>query len=127
MNKKIIFLSAGIMMSGAAFAQKDKLKEAKNNLETATAVAQKSPDLAVTAYTKAKEAIDLAVVNADTKDKPETWQVKAGIYIGMQGNPKLYADNPYKEGLAALKKAIELNPKLSADPQIIQMTANGAF
>jgi hypothetical protein len=127
MNKKIIFLSAGIMMSGAAFAQKDKLKEAKNNLETATALGQKSPDLAVTAYTKAKEAIDLAVVNPDTKDKPETWQVKAGIYIGMQGSPKLNADNPYKEGLAALKKAVELNPKLSSDPQIIQMTANGAF
>lgn len=126
MNKKIIFLSAGIMMSGIAFAQKDKLKEARNSLDAATA-AQKSPDLAVAAYTKAKEAIDLAVVNPDTKDKPETWETKAGIYIGMQGNPKLYADNPYKEGLAALKKAIELNPKLSADPQVIQMTANGAF
>jgi tetratricopeptide (TPR) repeat protein len=128
MNKKVIFLSAGIMMSVAAFAQKDKLREAKNNLETATsAPMQKAPDLQIAPFTKAKEAIDLAVTNADTKDKPETWQTKAGIYIGMQGNPKLNADNPYKEGVVALKKAIELNSKLGTDASVIQMLMTGSF
>ena len=128
MNKKVIFLSTGIMMSVAAFAQKDKLKEATKQLETATASGQlKQEELATTAFSKAKEAIDLAAVNPDTKDKPETWQTKAGIYIGMQGSPKLNADNPYKEGIVALKKAIELNPKLGSDPQMIQWMANGAF
>jgi hypothetical protein len=127
MNKKIIFLSAGIMMSVAASAQKDKLKEATKQLETATTAAKANADLATIPYTKAKEAIDLAVTNPDTKDKPETWKAKAGIYIGMQENPKLNADNPYKEGIVALKKAMELDPKLTTDKEIVQMTANGAF
>jgi len=127
MNKQVIFLSAGIMMSAAAFAQKDKLRDAKNNLETATTAAKASADLAAPAYTKAKEAIDLAVNNPDTKDKPETWLTKAGIYIGMQENPKLNADDPYKEGISALKKAMELNPKYNTDPQVIQLLVAGSF
>ncbi|KAA5536311.1 hypothetical protein F0919_01185 [Taibaiella lutea] len=127
MNKKVLFLSAGIMMSAAAFAQKDKLKEATKQLETATTAAAASPDLAAISYAKAKEAIDLAVTNPDTKDKPETWLTKAGIYIGMQENPNLNADEPYKEGIAALNKAIELNPKLSTDEKVVNLLVNAAF
>lgn len=128
MNKKVLFLSAGIMMSAAAFAQKDKLKTATKELETATELTQKSQtSLAATSFGKAKEAIDLAVTNPETKEKPETWQTKAGIYLGMQGNEMLRADNPYKEGVAALNKAIQLNPKLSSDLAVVNMLANGAF
>jgi hypothetical protein len=127
MNKKMLFLSAGIMMATVSFAQKDKLKEASKELEKATTSAKEKPDEAAAAYQKGKAAIDAAVSHADTKDKPETWLTKAGIYIGMQENPKLNADNPYREGIAALKKAIELNKKLESDQQVVNLLANGAF
>jgi tetratricopeptide (TPR) repeat protein len=127
MNKKMLFLSAGIMMATVSFAQKDKLKEASKELEKATTSAKEKPDEAAAAYQKGKAAIDAAVSHPDTKDKPETWLTKAGIYIGMQENPKLNADNPYREGIAALKKAIELNKKLESDQQVVNLLANGAF
>lgn len=127
MNKKVVLVFTGIMISAGAFAQRAKLNEAKSNLEKASVYGKASPDLALPLYTAAKAAIDLAAVNPDTKDKPDTWQTKAGIYIGMQENPKLNADNPYKEGIVALNKAIELNPKLSTDEQVINMLANASF
>lgn len=127
MNKKMLFLSAGIMMATASFAQKDKLKEATKELEKATTDAKGKPDEAAAAYQKGKEAIDAASSHPDTKDKPETWLTKAGIYIGMQENPKLNADNPYREGVTALKKAMELNKKLESDQQVVNLLANGAF
>jgi hypothetical protein len=127
MNKKMLFLSAGIMMATASFAQKDKLKEATKQLEKATTDAKDKPDEAAAAFQKGKEAIDAAVTNPDTKDKPETWLTKAGIYIGMQQYPNLNADKPYREGVTALKKAIELNKKLDNDQQAISLMANGAF
>lgn len=126
MNKKIIFLSAGIMMSAAAFAQKDKLREATKELETATSL-RSNADLSAVSYTKAKDAIDLAVNNPDTKDKPQTWETKAGVYIGMQENAKLNADNPYLQGIEALKKAIEMDPKWSTSEQAVNLTANAGF
>jgi len=126
MNKKIIFLSAGIMMSAAAFAQKDKLKEATKELDNATAL-KASADLAAASYTKAKDAIDQAVNHPDTKDKPQTWETKAGIYIGMQENEKLNADNPYLQGIEALKKAAEMDPKWATGSAAISLTANAGF
>jgi predicted Zn-dependent protease len=126
MNKKIIFLSAGIMMSAAAFAQKDKLREATKELETATSL-KSNQDLAAPSYTKAKDAIDLAVNHPDTKDKPQTWETKAGIYIGMQENAKLNADNPYQQGIEALKKATELDPKWASSEQAVNLIANAGF
>jgi hypothetical protein len=127
MNKKMLFLSAGIMMATVSFAQKDKLKEASKQLEKATTSAKDKPAEAAEAFKKGKEAIDLAVTNPDTKDKAETWLTKAGIYIGMQEIPSLNADNPYREGVDALKKALALNKKLESDQQVINLLANGAF
>lgn len=125
MNKKILFLSAGIMMATASFAQKDKLNEASKELDKATSIPQDRPDEAAAAFQKGKEAIDAAVLNPETKDNPKTWLTKAGIYIGMQNNAKLNADLPYKEGVVALKKAVELNKKLESDQNVVKLFANG--
>lgn len=114
-------------MATASFAQKDKLNEAKKELNKATASAKDKPDEAVAAYQKGKEAIDLAAQNPETKDKPETWITRAGIYIGMQDNDKLNADNPYREGIVSLKKAIELNKKAESEADVVNMIANAAF
>ncbi|MFA6060157.1 MAG: hypothetical protein WC756_18285 [Taibaiella sp.] len=127
MNKKMLFLTAGIMMATVSFAQKDKLKEASKELEKATTNLKDKPDEAAAAYQKGKEAINAASVHPDTKDKAETWLTKAGIYMGMQENPKLNADNPYREGITALKKALELDKKLETDQKVVNLLANGAF
>ena len=111
MNKKTLFLAAGVMMATVSFAQKDKLKEATKELEKAIESKDK-PEEATAAYQKAKAAIDLAVANAETSGNAKTWMTKAGIYIGMQENAKLNADNPYREGIAALRKAFELDKSM---------------
>ncbi len=128
MNKKILFLTAGMVMATVSFAQKDKLKEATKELQKAqTEKAKPDEAAAIAAYQKAKEAIDAAVAHPDTKDNAKTWFTKAGIYIGMQEFSALNADLPYREGLAALKKAFELDKKLESDDQTPAMLANSAF
>lgn len=126
MNKKTLFLAAGVMMATVSFAQKDKLKEATKELEKAIESKDK-PEEATAAYQKAKAAIDLAVANAETSGNAKTWMTKAGIYIGMQENAKLNADNPYREGIAALRKAFELDKKLTTEQDAVSLTANAAY
>lgn len=126
MNKKTLFLAAGVMMATASFAQKDKLKEATKELDRAVSHRDK-PDEAAEEYQKAKAAIDLAASNPETSGNAKTWMTKAGIYIGMQENAKLNADNPYREGITALKKAFELDKKLVNEQDAITLTANAAY
>ncbi len=123
MNKKTLFLAAGVMMATASFAQKDKLKEATKELDKAIENRNK-PEEAATALQKAKAAIDLAVANPETSSNAKTWMTRAGVYIGMQENEKLAADNPYKEGIVALKKAFELDKKLAGESEGVNLTAN---
>lgn len=128
MKKKVLFLSAGIMIAGVSFGQKKQLNEAKSQLEKATtASADKKTDEATAAFQKAKEAIDAAATNPETKDKPETWMTRAGIYVGMQEQAALNADNPYLEGITSLKKAIELKKSLESDGDMVRIIANAAF
>lgn len=128
MKKKILFLTAGIMIAGVSFAQKKQLNEAKSQLEKATTASMvKKTDEATAAYQKGKEAIDAAINDPETKDKPDTWFTRAGIYVGMQEIPALNGDNPYREGVAAIKKAIELKKSLESDADMIRIIANAAF
>jgi hypothetical protein len=128
MNKKILFLAAGMVMASASFAQKEKLKEAGKELEKAITAKEKNDGAAeIAAYQKAKEAIDAAVNDPTTKDNGKTWFTKAAIYMGMQENQQLNADHPYKEGISALKKAFELDQKLQSEEKVPNMLANGAF
>jgi len=131
MNKKFIVFSVGLLLSANVFGQKKILNQAKSDLDNAQKAAMlQQDDNAAAAYTKAKDEINQAVAHPDTKDNADAWLTKAGIYIGMQANPKLNADNPYKEGVAALNKALELNPKLSTDETFINLTiraADGAY
>ncbi len=122
----MLFLAVGMAIASLSYGQKDKLKEATKELEKATSSKEK-PDEAAAAYQKAKDAIDAATTNPETKDNPKTWLTRAGIYIGMQDNAKLNADNPYREGVIAVKKAMELDKKLESDQQVINLVANGAF
>ncbi|HLU51140.1 MAG TPA: hypothetical protein VKZ42_03180, partial [Flavobacteriaceae bacterium] len=128
MYKKILFLAACLSFTTVSFAQKAKVNEAIREMEKAQTAASKS-DAAkeAEAYTKAKAAIDLAMTDESTKDKAKTLYTKAGIYLGMQNNSQLNADNPYVEGLAALQKAIELDKKYEKEPQTASMLANSAF
>ena len=128
MNKKMLFLATGMMAASLSYAQKDKLKEAEKELKKAVESSRdKKAEDATAAYQKAKAAVDLAAANPETSNNAKTWFTKAGIYIGMQENEKLNADNPYREGIVALKKAFELDKKLSADQEAVSVTANGAY
>jgi predicted Zn-dependent protease len=126
MNKTLVLLSAGLVIASGAFAQKDKLREAKKQLEKATTEYKGKPE-AAEAFTKAKEAVDAATANAETSENAETWITRAGIYIGMQDIASLNANQPYREGITALKKAFQLNKKLEMDMNAVNMTANAAF
>jgi hypothetical protein len=62
MMKQLIFVLAFVAVSGAAYSQKSKIKAASNYY--------KEP---YQQYDKAKEAIDEAVQNEQTKSSPEAW------------------------------------------------------
>jgi hypothetical protein len=130
MNKKVLFLAAGVLLATGSFAQKDKMKEASKELKKAQEAKTKTPpDEAATRedYQKAKEAIDAATTHADTKDNADAWFTKAAVYIGMQDQSELNADQPYREGIVAIKRAFELNKKLENNDQAPMMLANAAF
>ena len=65
--KKLVFSMALLLVASVSFAQKDNVREAKSLAESST------PDFA-----KAQQLIDEALVNPETKDDANTWNV-AGL------------------------------------------------
>lgn len=128
MNKKIVMLTAGVALASVSFAQKAKINEAAKELDNIEIAKIKKDEAAITtSLQKAKAAIDLAVADESTKTNPKAWFTKATVYMAMQENPQTNADKPYKEAIAALNKAIELDKKLATDEKAVSLAANGAF
>jgi len=113
---------------GSSFAQKAKVREAGSALEEANKALMLKNDAAATeSLTKAKAAIDAAMGDASTKDNSKTWYTKAAIYVAMQETQGLSADKPYREGMQAMQKALELDKKISSEEQFNSIMVNGAF
>lgn len=129
MNKKVLFLAVGLIAATTGtFAQKNKLREANKYLKKAQEAKAASNSLAaVEAYEKAKAEIDQVVENDETKGNAEAWLTKAAIYVGMQDQPDLRSGNPYKEGMDAIQKALDLNKKLETNEDAINIIANISF
>lgn len=128
MNKKIVMLTAGVALATVSFAQKSKINEASKELDNIEVAKIKKDEAAITtSLQKAKEAINLAVNDESTKANAKAWFTKAAVYMAMQENPQTNADKPYKEGIVALNKAIELDKKYASDDKAISLLANGAF
>ncbi len=116
MNKKMVMLTAGVALASISFAQKSKINEAIKELESIEVAKIKKDDAAITAsLQKAKDAINLAVNDESTKTNAKAWFTKATVYMALQENPQTSADKPFKEGLTALNKAIELDKKYATD------------
>jgi len=100
--KKASLISAGIMISTAAMAQKQNIQNASNYLREKD-------------YKQAIEYINMAVADPSTKDDPKTYWVKGNIYMAMQDEPAHKAENPYRESAAAYMKVAELKPTYEKD------------
>jgi hypothetical protein len=59
---------------------------------------------------EAKEAIDKAMANPESSEKPKALWAKAQVYYGLQMSDKYKASNPYREGFKSLMKLIEVKP-----------------
>lgn len=111
MKKHILLLSTGLLLSSAVFAQKAKINAANRFLETIT---ESTPaNEASSLVEKAKAAVNEAVENESTKANAEAWYAKAKIY---SKSASLNNNNPQdiETAATALKKALELNPKIVA-------------
>jgi tetratricopeptide (TPR) repeat protein len=128
--KKILCLSLAMAAAGATFAQKPKIREAGNELEKANLAlnpAGRNEAIATEALNKAKAAIDAAVLDESTKDNSKAWFTKAAVYITMMDIPSMAENAPYKEGVTALKKALELDKKIANEEQFPAVIVNGAY
>ncbi len=92
--KKIILIIATLSVTFTSIAQEKYVVSA--------GVALKEGKL-----DEAKDNIDRAMTNADTKDKPKALFVKAQTYMSLQQSEKYKASNPYREGVQALFKLVE--------------------
>lgn len=126
MNRKLIILAGIVLLGYSSYGQKSKLREANKELDNYTTanLLNKIGDKTA-AIQKAKEAIDAASIDPSTSDKDKTWLTKANIYFAMQEVASLASTNPYLEGLTALNKAIELNPKLGNEPDVTKLLFQG--
>ena len=97
MKKAILIIIAAMGLSLNGMAQDTYVTSAK------VALTEKK-------YDEAKEDIDKAMTNPETKEKPKALLAKVQIYFAMQDDDKFKASNPYREGTQALFKLIEVKP-----------------
>jgi tetratricopeptide (TPR) repeat protein len=107
--KKFFVLIIAICISIVASAQMGKVTAANSFIDQG-------------ALDKAKEAIDVALVNEKSMTNPKTFVTKGKLCqeVFKSDNPKfkaLYA-NPLEEAYAAYEKALELDPKGSIKKQL---------
>ncbi len=95
--KKRILIFATMGMSFAGMAQ-DKFVTSAN-------MAMNSKN-----FDEAKEDIDKAMANPETKEKPKALFTKAQVYMALQTSEKYKASNPYRESAQATLKLIEVKP-----------------
>ncbi len=96
--KKAVIIIAAIALSLNSLAQ--------DTYVTSAGVALNNNNL-----DEAKDDIDKAMGNSETKEKPKALFVKAEIYFHLMNVDKYKNSNPFKEGTAALFKLIEIKPE----------------
>lgn len=128
MNKRAILTFVGIVaISFHSFGQKAKLREANREMDKYAEANLVNKVAAKTeAISKAKAAIDAAVADPSTSGDAKAWMKKADIYLALQEVEGLDAGSPYKEGIEALRKASELDPKLERNTDFINLSYKGA-
>lgn len=128
MNKKLLLLGIGLSVSTLTFAQKKKLNEANRAMnKVELAQAEQKMDKVTEEIKIAKEAIDLAINDPSTSGDAKTWITKAAVYLTLQELPEYEASNPAAEGISALKKAFELDPKLADKNESIPLLVRAGF
>lgn len=111
MKKHILLLSTGLVLSSAVFAQKAKLNSANRFLETITETTPANE--ASSLIEKAKTDINLAIEDEKTKSLADVWYSRAKIYAKSASLNNNNAQD-IETASQSLKKAAELNPKISA-------------
>ncbi len=109
----VLLLVFGILDS---FAQ-------KSNIESAVIYLRNSE------IEDAKKAIDEAAVNADTKDDPKMWSVRAAVYDSIYRNPELKGldNNTEEKFVTACIKCMETDVKKRYEDYCGFAVINGAF
>src|SRR5690606_8458564 len=67
------------------------------------------------------------VKDPTTSSDAKTWFTKAAVYLTLQELPEYEASNPAEEGIAALKKALELDPKLADKNESVPLLVRAGF
>lgn len=128
MNKKYLLLVPALALSTITFAQKAKVNEATRNLDKArTAISEKKEAEGLLYMQKAITALDEATVNEATKNDAKTWYLKAKAHFYGMDLENLRNKETFDKGNEALIKALELNPKLTNDPEYVNLAINAAF
>lgn len=111
MNKKLVLLATGVILSFGAMAQKSKINLANRTLEELSN--ENNANLKFGMISKAKTAIDEAIADASTSTNADAWYTRAKVYA----NAATLSDNNIKDieiGTESLFKALELNPKINS-------------
>lgn len=93
--KKVALVCLVVGMSHAGFSQ-DKYVTSAN-------MAMKSNN-----FEEAKEDIDKAMANPETREKPKAIFAKSQVYMGLQSLDKYKANSPYREAAQTLLKLAEV-------------------
>jgi tetratricopeptide (TPR) repeat protein len=124
--QKTTLIAGTFILSAVSFAQKKNETSAavefKNNYQSA--LMSGDMEKAKKSLIAAKEFIDLAAVNEETKESPKTLWLKGEIYsnfmvIGMQTMDtsfiKIAGDDAIEVSIAAFKKGFDVSDKFDAD------------
>lgn len=95
--KKSILVIAALGLTYAGIAQDKYVTSALTNLNSKN-------------LEEAKADIDRAMNSPETKEKPKALFAKAKIYLSMQMDKKYEAGKPYRDGMQALLKLVEIKP-----------------
>lgn len=100
--KKFVLLTAVIAYSITGWAQKQNIQNAW--------ISYKDKN-----YKQAATEINAAVEDPSTKDDPKAWYYRGMIYMGMQEDAALKAENPYREAVTSYMKVVQLKPGYEKD------------
>lgn len=95
--KKLILLGAALLTVSGIWAQKSKIRDARDYLSDGN-------------YRKALTAINEAVNNEDTKDNPEAWYLRGMAYLQQAIDTTAKAPGAATESYNSLMKALSLKP-----------------
>lgn len=111
--KKGVLIFAAVSISFTGMAQDKYVVSALTSLKQSN-------------FDEAKEDIDRAMANPETKEKPKALYAKAQVYFAMQNVDKYKDAHPYREGTQALLKLNEVKGDYER-ANVDQLLVFGAF